>query len=64
MKYHAHDSKTGIKEAEQYIDAIANLKERKLYKKALSKLVSDIPKSLMLKEIEKDIVKYMDDNVI
>lgn len=61
MKYHAHDSKTGIKEAEQYIDAMKNLKNRKLYKKALSKLVSDIPKSLTLKEIEKEIVKYLDE---
>lgn len=61
MKYHAHDSKTGIKETEQYIDAIANLKDRKLYKKALSKLVSEIPKSLMLKEIEKEIVEYLNE---
>lgn len=61
MKYHAHDSKTGIKEAEQYIDAMKNLKKRKLYKKAFSKLVSDIPKSLTLKEIEKKIVKYLDE---
>ena len=59
MKYHAYDSKPGITEAEQYIDNIANLKDRKLYKKALSKLVSDIPKSLMLKKIEKEIVEYL-----
>lgn len=57
LKHSAVSEETGIKNTQEYINNLKDLREKKIYHKALSKLITIIQKSRPLKELEKIIAK-------
>ena len=56
---HSVNEKTGIKQTQEYIDSLPDIIAKKKCKSALAKLLSIIPTSRSLKELEKKIAAFM-----
>lgn len=59
LDLHADNAKTGIREANAYIEHLAGIKERRAYKKALPNVMKMLATSKTVKQIECDVAKYL-----
>lgn len=56
---HAANARTGIRQAEEYIDRLKDIKAKRMYKKALPAIMKPMCSSLPLKQLEQKIGSYL-----
>lgn len=59
LNCHVTNEKTGIQQAQQYIDQMTSISEKRKYKKALSKMLELMQKSIDLKRIENSVARFL-----
>ncbi len=59
---HCLNEKTGITATMNYINSLSNIRDKRIYKKALTSLMPKLAKSKQLQELESQIALFLDDN--
>lgn len=59
LNIHASEARTGIKQTEEYIESLDDLRAKRIYKKALPKMMKAINTALPIKLLEKRAGRFL-----